>query len=155
MDILTEKVVTRFWSKCEKTDSCWNWVAKSRNNGYGFYSVKKHNKVHHFFAHRLAWQLTNGPIPKGQCVLHKCDNKLCVNPDHLFLGSNSDNIKDMLKKGRQVKGSKMWSSKLSEEQVREIREKNKTQSKNSLALEYGVSRQTILNICLGRSWKHV
>ena len=86
-----------FWSNIDKSVDCWNWTRSKKGKGYGcaWYEGKS------WKANRLAWTLVNGPIPKGMDVLHKCDNPLCCNPGHLFLGTQSDNCKDMIAKGRQ------------------------------------------------------
>ena len=93
----------RFWSKVfiGDTDECWPWTASVRPNGYGQFKLDGHMVL----AHRTAWTFANGEIPKdnsyhGTCVLHKCDNRSCCNPAHLFLGSQKDNIHDMISKGR-------------------------------------------------------
>lgn len=88
----------RFWSKVLKgTDQeCWLWNASRIKDGYGKFSVSGVYQQ----SHRISWQLTNGPIPDGLCVLHRCDNPPCVNPNHLFLGTNLDNVRDMFAKGR-------------------------------------------------------
>jgi len=85
-----------FWEKVEKTDACWNWKAFIDYKGYGQFGFK--NKV--VRSHRVAWELTFGPIPSGLHVLHRCDNRKCVNPAHLFLGTNKDNVNDRELKGR-------------------------------------------------------
>lgn len=86
----------RFFSSFEVQDDCWVWVKGANNSGYGlFYTSGK--KIR---AHRFAWELFFGPIPPGLSVLHRCDVPPCVNPDHLFLGTNYDNIQDMIRKGR-------------------------------------------------------
>lgn len=89
----------RFWSKVNKTDTCWLWTARTNNWGYGAICAGGMNNGW-LRAHRVAWELTNGPIPKGAYVLHKCDVPACVNPDHLWLGSLKDNTQDMMRKGR-------------------------------------------------------
>ncbi len=87
----------RFWLKVKKTDMCWLWKGYlTRKNGYGKISFNKKDQV----AHRVSWQLKNGDIPTGMSVLHKCDNPPCVNPDHLFLGTQRDNVLDMVRKKR-------------------------------------------------------
>ena len=92
----------RFWSHVHKPDdaaddtACWLWTGNKYLNGYGMVSVEDYPHL----AHRVAYELTYGPIADGCLVLHKCDNKPCVNPSHLFLGTQKDNVQDMLRKGR-------------------------------------------------------
>lgn len=88
-----------FWANVHKARSCWNWTGYSKRKGWhGTITVSGTD----WQAHRLSWHIHNGHIPRGAFVLHKCDNPLCVNPAHLFLGSQADNCWDMLRKGRQV-----------------------------------------------------
>lgn len=90
----------RFWSKVKKTETCWVWTAGTfkYRNGYGQFRVRRGDPP--AYAHRFAWELVNGPIPQGLHVLHRCDNPPCVNPAHLFLGTQIDNYRDMVSKGR-------------------------------------------------------
>jgi hypothetical protein len=88
-----------FWNKVNKTSGCWLWTAGKHEKGYGTFWVSKKC----WKAHRYAWHLKHGKIPSGLCVLHKCDNPPCVNPDHLFLGTVLENNIDMFKKGRNSK----------------------------------------------------
>lgn len=90
----------RFWAKVDKTDDCWLWSG-SKSGLYGHGEIGRGRRTEgKVKTHRLSWELHNGSIPKGMHVLHKCDNGLCVNPDHLFLGTQKDNMVDMAKKGR-------------------------------------------------------
>ena len=140
----------RFWSKVEKTADCWLWTA-GVTSGYGQIHLKR---VLHL-AHRLSWQIHFGEIPKGMCVLHKCDNKICVNPEHLWLGTKADNNADMLNKGRRadVKGEANPAHKLTVSDVINIRILDMPQ--RALAHLYGVSQTTICEIKTGRKWPHL
>ena len=128
-------------------NSCWLWTGQIDKGGYGLFSPGSKR------AHKIAWQLFKGPIDKGLWVLHKCDVKRCVNPDHLFLGTHQDNIDDMLSKnrGNKVRGEKVYCAKLTEEKVLEIRAAD--DDWNNLASKYGVSAMTIRDIKDRRTWK--
>jgi hypothetical protein len=107
-------------------------------------------------AHRVAWELVNGPIPDGLCVLHKCDTPLCVNVEHLFLGTNAENSADMEDKGRQAKGSANGFAKLTESDIPGIRRllaAGVVQSE--IGRRYGVGHWEISKIKTGKLWKHV
>jgi hypothetical protein len=95
-----------FWRHVQKGDGCWLWTG-SVNHARGGYGQVKYGKKH-YRAHRLAWLLTFGEIPDGMKVLHRCDTPACCRPDHLFLGSQTDNIHDMLEKGRHVTPTRAW-----------------------------------------------
>lgn len=95
----------RFFSKVKKTNSCWIWIADKFNNGYGRFKFKIDNKFKSCGAHRVSWRLHNGEIPKGMSVCHTCDIPLCVNPEHLFLGTALDNALDKVSKNRQRNGN--------------------------------------------------
>lgn len=86
----------RFWDKVDKSGDCWEWAAACNSSGYGH--IKLDGAM--ILAHRLSWILANGPIPDNLCICHTCDNRTCVNPDHLWLGTRADNNSDMTKKGR-------------------------------------------------------
>jgi len=96
-------IADRFWAKVDKSiaSGCWEWQSSIRGNGYGaFFThlIEEGRKC--YGAHRYSWMLAHGPIPDGLWVLHKCDNRICVNPDHLFLGDRTDNMRDCAQKGR-------------------------------------------------------
>jgi len=142
--------IERFNDKYEPvTESgCWIWTGSLYPIGYGYFSSKGTER-----ANRAAYMLFVGDIPEGKIVCHACDVPECVNPDHLFLGTNKDNSRDMVNKNRQAKGSKINSCILNEEKVKEIRASN--DSKESLAEQYGVSTSTIYDAKTHKTWKHV
>lgn len=145
-------IAVRFRRFFKKTEGCWNWTGCIRKNGYGKFGVGAH-KVD--FAHRVSYTLFKGPIPEGMCVLHSCDNRRCVNPNHLFLGTHQDNMDDMEKKGRKLRGTDMKHAVLTEDQVREIRRRYPKENGSALAREFGVSTGVPYMIYTRRRWKHV
>lgn len=153
----------RFWSKVEKTDTCWLWKASTRA-GYG--SFKLNGKV--IFAHRFSYELANNGIDKDLMVCHKCDNPLCVNPDHLFLGTNSDNMKDCYSKGRMKllngikfkKGDRPDNRVLSDLSVKEIKKLIINKKELKLTLQkiadiFNINVSTIKDIASGRSYINI
>jgi len=141
----------RFWDKVEKLgpDECWNWTAAKCHQGYGHFRYKKHL----INAHRFAWFLTHGPVPDNLDVLHTCDNESCCNPSHLFLGTHTDNMVDMVKKGRH---RNYIPQKLTVHQVKAIKiELGEGTLHRIIAKKYGVVRETITAINTGKFWAHV
>jgi hypothetical protein len=148
----------RFWAKVDKGsgEGCWLWTASVRGDGdYGqiWFGGKTQR------SHRVAWQLACGPIPQGLLVLHNCpdgDNPRCVNPAHLWLGTNDDNVADRQRKGRQARGVATAPAKLDAEKVRAIRAAAATgTSVSSLARFYGVDRNAIAMVVRRKTWAHV
>jgi hypothetical protein len=144
----------RFWSKVNKTDTCWLWTAGCSGNGYGVFTIKSKNVS----AHRYSYELHYGEILEGLVVRHTCDVRNCVNPNHLLTGTQQDNITDMIEKGRRQSsiGIKNNSAKLSEDDVIEIRifrEFGFTQKQ--LGEMYGVIRETIKDIISRKNWSHI
>lgn len=124
---------------------CWLWSGCVKANGYGVIGVRRAGKLHNTLAHRASWAQRHGPIPPGLYVCHRCDTPACVNPDHLFLGTQKDNLRDMYAKGRlQNRGVLNASASLTEEQVRQIRRDTRTLDR--VAKDYGVGRSTIWRV---------
>lgn len=132
-------------------NGCWEWQRSVGNGGYGRTSNGKAKSC--IYAHRVSYEAFVGPIPAGKMVCHRCDNRRCVNPAHLFLGLATDNVADMIAKGRGVKGSAHPLSKLTDEQAREIL--HSSASATALAAQYKVDPALIDRIRQRKSWKHV
>jgi len=129
------------------TTRCWEWQFHKDKWGYGTTNIQQ--KM--VFVHRKVFELWHGPIPNELFVLHECDNPACLNPNHLFLGTNLDNVKDCVKKGRKPSGTKCTSAKLSNEDVLFIRYSGISQTK--LGLMFNVSQMTISNVKRGVHYK--
>lgn len=139
---------------------CWNWIHAKNEAGYGVTKVNgRAGWVER--VHRVSYAVFVGPIAPGVCVLHRCDNRQCFNPEHLFLGSKRDNTNDMLSKGRwrepePSRGSKAGTSKLSEQQVEEVISRLLAgETRTSIAESLGVSLSTISKIATGKNWAHL
>jgi hypothetical protein len=157
----------RFWSKVNKTETCWLWQgAIWKSHGYGAFSYQGKNVR----AHRFSYELHYGPIPEEMHVCHTCDNPACVNPEHLFLGTNADNVADKVKKGRCPTGDKngmrkhpesakrgeaINTAKLTEADVLAIRALAATTTQKQLASQFGVGQTAIQSILTRKSWKHI
>lgn len=136
------------------TDSgCWIWLGTVGSNGYGVIARKRVP----IGVHRLSYEAFCGPIPAGSLVCHKCDQPLCVNPTHLFLGTHKDNTDDKCRKGRQRwnlnLGAARYGAKLTEDQVRAIRASPKRNK--DIAADYGLAANSISNIRSRKLWRHI
>jgi len=143
--------MNRFWTKVDKgrANDCWEWQGSVSSSGYGSFKVGGQTVS----AHRLAWELGNDEeIPDGMCVCHSCDNPLCCNPAHLWLGTVAENNQDKISKGRHNNptGEDVNTAKLTKAQVRTIRSDPRTQMQ--IAKDYGVNQTTISKIKRGEAW---
>lgn len=143
----------RFWTKVQKADGCWRWTGHRCPAGYGkIWGGPEIGKP--VGAHRVSYELHHGPIPKGAVVMHSCDNPECCNPEHLSLGTDADNARDKVLKGRHSYGVKRHNAKLDDETVRFIR-KNPEIKVADLVRALGVSQSVISNARNGVTWRHV
>lgn len=141
----------RFEEKFRVTPGCWEWIASLTQSGYGAFKAKQVQMR----AHRYAYLIYKGEIPVGLIVRHKCDNRKCVNPDHLEIGTNKDNSDDMKQRGRRNDpvGERAGSAKLTESQVISIRKDRRTNAE--IAKQYGVYPSAISRIKTGKRWAYL
>jgi hypothetical protein len=153
LDSLTCKLVTRFWNKVKCLPSgCWEWQA-GLSNGYGSMRVRVGKA---YYTHRIAYAIYNQTDPADLCVRHRCDNRVCVNPFHLLIGTRADNNQDAVERNRYAKGEDRPSSKLTNEQVLDIRlQRSLGVSCTWLANKYCVARSTIYRTQHKQRWRHI
>ena len=141
----------RFWSYVKKNNSCWEWIGNRQRFGHGNMNI---NGIGLCLAHRISWVLHRGEIPDGLCVLHHCDSPSCVNPDHLYVGTISDNNWDReIRHRRNVRADRNPRAKLRWPQVREIRRRFDGTNTAGLAREFAVNSGTIWFIVRNLTWK--
>lgn len=147
----TSKRIARFHERYRVVESgCWEWTHRKDGKGYGRVGWPPFT-----FAHRFSYAAFVGPLD-DLCVLHRCDNPSCVNPDHLFLGTREDNVADMLAKGRTARGETFVNSKLTAKQVIELRQRGEAgHSPRLLAETFGVTRENIYAILKRKTWAHL
>lgn len=158
MGKITEPIETRFWwyVDIKSENECWNWTYTKNVAGYGI--IRPFSGSPMRLAHRIVWKLTHGKLAKDICVLHKCDNRLCCNPKHLFLGTRADNVYDMIKKKRHIPpthefGEASANHKLTQEIVDNIRfyVRNGMKQKD-VAIKFGLSKAHICRLVHGIRW---
>jgi len=133
----------------DPASGCYVWTGAIYPNGYGQISVNRRMQL----AHRVSWEMANGPIPEGQFVCHRCDTRACVNPDHLFIGTRRENVDDMLAKGRQGHGESHGNAVLTDDIVRRVRAAKGPQV--DIAKQFNISKQQVSRIIRGDRWAHV
>lgn len=154
---IPQMIIERFESKFDKLDhnQCWNWKTGRFSDGYGQFRFNGRS----IGAHRFSYMVYVGDVPKHLSVCHTCDNKLCVNPTHLFLGTTADNHADRDRKGRQARGERQGSAKLTAFKVRTIRRLycygSRDLGTGGLAKKFGVSQQLVVRIVNREVWRHL
>lgn len=140
------KADAKFWAKVDKSGECWLWTG-CKTRGYGHLSRRCNGKTVWLRAHRVAWETAHGDVPSGMVVRHHCDNPSCVRPEHLFLRSQAENLRDMRAKGR---------GRLTEQQAREVLAASKAGLPIApLHRKFGVARSTVYAVAYGVNWRHL
>lgn len=153
---IEEQAQRLFYRVSNKESGCWVWMGAKTPKGYGNFGGSSKDGRWAVYCHRVSWEKHFGPIPDGLCVLHRCDNPPCVNPDHLFLGTKAENNADCWLKGRYNRGENRWSAKLKEVEIPAIRALIALGfSTVRIGRLFSVDQMTIQAIKKGKTWKHV
>lgn len=147
--ILTAREEARFWSQVNKDAECWNWIGVQAGS-YGQLTVDGKRRR----AHRFAWEMSNGPVPRGLVVMHTCDNRLCVRVSHLRLGTDGENIRDAARKGRMKQAEHHPMAKLDQGKVERMRALRGLLTYREIAEQFGVTQTTAFNAIKGKTWRH-
>ena len=147
---MRDTLETRLLAKLDRSNGCWLWKGSLFKTGYGQIAIEKGRPG---YTHRVSYELFCGYIPAHLYVLHRCDVRNCCNPEHLFLGTQKENVHDMIAKGKQPIGEKHVGHKLTDKQIQEII--SSPLSSLKLSSEYGVSSSLIRRIRRGERWRHI
>lgn len=146
--VAASTVAERFWKRVVKGDGCWLWIGARTPSGYG--QIDKRG------AHRVSWELHNGPIPEGLVVRHQCDVPPCVRPDHLLIGTQKDNMADKVARGRHTHGTDVVTNKLTPQQIADMRDRYSAGEKQAdLAKAFGVTQPHVSRLVRGDAWRHL
>ena len=151
----------KFWAKVARRrnskGNCWRWLGSKTSDGYGRFYIEGHRSM--FLVHRVMWVESGGKLKGSDCVLHKCDNPSCVNPTHLFVGTLSDNMRDMVEKRRNnpQRGESNGAAKININEVRQIRRmaKDRTITQSRIADMFGITQVTVSGIHKRKIWRHL
>jgi len=145
--------IIRFWKYVNKTETCWLWIGQLLPNGYGVIRLRQPRRKE--MVHRFSWAIHNGPIPHKMLVLHHCDIPNCINPRHLFIGTQLDNMKDAMNKFRVHHGTNHYKTHLTDDDVKIIIEQKGKITQSELSKRFNVGRENISAIQNRRTWKHI
>ena len=162
---LAEQQQARFWSKIDRSGTCWLWTPKRvGKDGYGRFAVTGRGarcsgdkpKQKHIYAHRLAWELTNGEAPDGALMLHSCDTPRCCNPAHLSPGSQKENLRQAVDRNRIAKGEGNGNATLTEKDVRDVKRLAASGlRKSEIIRQLNLPRAAVYQLLAGKTWRHV
>jgi hypothetical protein len=153
---ITPVDAAKFWGKVDikSSSECWEWIATKHYSGYGILYLWFGKTLKQYRAHRVAYYLHYGQDPVGGVLLHNCDNPGCANPHHLTIGTQTENLSDMERKGRRAKGEKLNLSKITRKEAKKIREvyKSSTYSQREIGEQFGITQVTVSKIVLNVLW---